>query len=240
MSYKEGVGTIKNAEMHVAQNFLLKMDFQDFFPSIKGDDILNLIAVNIMKPPFSGLSAKDRDVIIKIACKKNQLTIGAPSSPAISNAVLYQFDQLMHDESVKRGVIYSRYADDLAFSTNRPNVLAEILEIVKKALVEQASPRLRINFDKTIFASRKRRRVVTGLILTPEKKVSIGRDKKREIKALCYQFGKGSLSVDAASYLRGYLSYVNSVEPAFIESLRDKYGSEVMERILEATPVRRK
>jgi RNA-directed DNA polymerase len=78
MSYKEGVGIIKNAQMHVAQRYLLKMDFQNFFPSIKGDDIRNLIASNIEKPPFKNLSAKDIDVIVKIACRKNQLTIGAP------------------------------------------------------------------------------------------------------------------------------------------------------------------
>lgn len=240
MSYKEGIGVIKNADMHVKQNFLLKMDFQDFFPSIKGEDVMALIIDNIMRPPFSELSAEDRNVIVKIACKKNQLTIGAPSSPAISNAILYRFDKLIFDESAKRQVFYSRYADDLTFSTNRPNILAEVVEIVKKALIEQPSPKLRINFDKTIFASKKRRRVVTGLVLTSDSRVSIGRDKKREIKALCHQFCKGVLSVDSLSYLRGYLSYVSSVEPDFIGVLQTKYGADVIEGIVSATPVKRK
>jgi RNA-directed DNA polymerase len=171
MSYREGVGIIKNAEMHVDQKYLLKMDFENFFPSLKGDDIRNLIVDNIANPPFNSLSDSYIDLIIKIACKKNQLTIGAPSSPVISNAVLYKFDEFISRECIQCGVVYSRYADDISFSTNLPNVLSTILTLVKARLIEQQSPKLSVNYDKTIFASKKRRRTVTGLILTPEKKV---------------------------------------------------------------------
>lgn len=240
MSYREGVGVSKNAKMHVAQNYLLKMDFQNFFPSIKGGDVRNLILANIRNPSFVELNEQDVDVIVKIACKNNELTIGAPSSPSISNAVLYGFDEFISNESASRGIVYSRYADDISFSTNVPNLLSEIHGMVKKRLEEQKSPCLTINSEKTAFTSRKHRRSVSGLILTSEKKISIGRDKKREVKALCHQFRKGDLPAEKASYLRGYLSYVNSVEPSFIESLRRKFGVELMQRILGMPLVSRK
>jgi RNA-directed DNA polymerase len=120
------------------------------------------------------------------------------------------------------------------------NVLVKIKSIVEKYLRDQMFPRLRVNDDKTIFTSKKRRRVVTGLTLTSEEKISIGRKKKREIKALCYRFTKRELLSKDVAYLRGYLSFVSSVEPIFIESLRKKYGTEVIEQILGAPLVQRK
>jgi RNA-directed DNA polymerase len=240
MSYKRGIGISENAEMHVAQNYLLKMDFGNFFPSIKSDDVRKLIVANVGRPSFVGLVDEDVDIILAIVCKDEALTIGAPSSPAISNAILYAFDEYISKECAKRSVVYSRYADDISFSTNEPDVLTEIKLVVERALKNQESPRLSINEDKTIFTSKKRIRMVTGLTLTSDEKVSIGRDKKREIKTLCYLFKKGELAAERIAYLRRYLSFVHSVEPRFMDSLRKKYGTEVVERILGAPLVQRK
>jgi RNA-directed DNA polymerase len=225
--------------MHVTQNYLLKMDFENFFPSIKDDDVRQLIMANVQHPSFVGLTADDVDRIVAIVCKDGALTIGAPSSSAISNAVLYEFDEYISNESARRGVVYSRYADDISFSTNEPNTLTEIKAVVEAALQAQASPRLCINGVKTVFTSKKRIRRVTGLILTSESKISIGRAKKREIKTLCYQFKNGTIPVGGVAYLRGYLSFVRSVEPEFLESLRRKYGSDVLQRIMGPPLVQR-
>jgi RNA-directed DNA polymerase len=239
-SYRNGIGISRNAQMHVAQSYLMKMDFRDFFPSITRIDVQNLIVENVENPKLAGLDGKDIEFITKIVCRNDRLTIGAFSSPSISNAVLFRFDEFMSNESTKRNVLYSRYADDIFFSTNTPNILVDIRQIVTHALPAQTSPRLNINDEKTVFTSKKRRRLVTGLVLTSANKLSIGRDKKRELKTLCHQFRIGNLSPEKASYLKGYLSYVRSVEPAFIESLRRKFGGEIMQRIIEAALIRRK
>lgn len=240
MSYKHGVGITKNAQLHVAQNYLLKLDFENFFPSIRDHDVRRLISDNINRPGFVDLNQDDIDFIVGITCRNGELTIGAPSSPAISNAILFDFDERMTKESTAHGVFYSRYADDISFSTNVPNVLFEIKLFVEKALEDQTSPRLRINEGKTIFTSKKRRRMVTGLVLTSEKRISIGRKKKREIRALCFQFKSGALNSERLSYLRGYLSFVSSVEPEFINSLWKKYGADTMQKIVGSPLVRRK
>jgi hypothetical protein len=239
-SYKEGIGIAENSRMHVSKNYLLKMDFMNFFPSIRDNDIRKLIASNIARPPFVDLSADDVDHIVAIVCKDGALTIGAPSSPPISNAVLYAFDEYISKESAKRNVVYSRYADDISFSTNEPNVLTEIKSVVETTLEAQISPRLRINGSKTVFTSKKRLRRVTGLTLTSDDKISIGRAKKREIKTLCYQFTNGTLPAGRIAYLRGYLSFVHSVEPTFVENLRRKYGPDVLQRIMGAPLAQRK
>lgn len=240
MSYKRGIGISKNAEMHVTQKYLLKMDFEDFFPSIKGADVRRLILANIDKAALLDLNGVDIGIIANVVCRNGELTIGAPSSPAISNAILYKFDEHISEECAKREVFYSRYADDISFSTNEKNVLSSVKLIVEETLRDQFYPRLRINDEKTSFTSKKRRRSVTGLTLTSEDKISIGRDKKREIKTLCHIFQTGALSPERLAYLRGYLSFVHSVEPTFIDSLRRKYGTETMDRIFDALLVRLK
>jgi RNA-directed DNA polymerase len=231
-SYRQGMGIRRNAEMHVDRNFLLKMDFQDFFPSIKDVDVRYLFAENIKVFERSELNDVDIDLIAKIVCRDGSLTIGAPSSPSISNAALFSFDQYIASESTIRGIQYTRYADDILFSTNTPDILVEIHEIVLRTLEQRASPHLAVNDKKTVYTSKKRKRLVTGLVLTSNNRVSIGRSKKREIKTLCYQFCNGKLSPEKASYLRGYLSYVSAVEPEFIQTLGRKYGFETMQKIM--------
>ena len=142
-----------------------------------------------------------------------RLTIGAPSSPAISNAIMYEFDEFWHAESRRRGCAYSRYAGDLYgtrslyFSTDRPNTLAPILVDLREYIKSMKTPNLRINEEKMIFSSRKRRRLVTGLILTPGGEVSVGRKKKRHIRSMLYDAKRGELEPGDASYLSGSLAW---------------------------------
>jgi RNA-directed DNA polymerase len=202
-SYRKGMSIYRNAEMHASNNYILKMDFQDFFPSIKDVDIQNMIFENADIPGLIELDSNDVEFICKIACRTGKLSIGAPSSPSISNAVLFKFDKYIADESAKRNIQYSRYADDISFSTDAPNTLVDIWQVVNDAIGSQVSPRLKVNEEKTVFSSRKRRRLITGLVLTSDNRVSIGRKKKREIRTLCFQFCAGNLSPERSSYLRG-------------------------------------
>jgi RNA-directed DNA polymerase len=216
------------------------MDFENFFPSIRAGDVRNLLLGNLANPAFSGLDTDDVNAIVRIVCRGDALTIGAPSSPAISNAMLYQFDTVIAEKCAEMNVTYTRYADDIAFSSNEADVLSVVHNFVQATLSAQISPRLTVNHGKTVFTSRKHLRSVTGLVLTSTAQVSIGRKQKRRIKALCFKFGQGELSLGEASYLRGYLSYINSVEPNFVGSLRQKYGSEFLDKILDLVPVKRK
>ena len=82
--------------------------------------------------------------------------------------------------------------------------------------------------------------MVAGLVLTSDGKISIGRQKKRQIRSIIYQYTKGALSIEDISYLRGYLAFVNSVEPQFIENIRRKFGSSTIDQLMLETTVPRK
>ena len=76
-----------------------------------------------------------------------------------------------------------------------------------------------------------RRGRVTGLVLTNDGKVSLGRDRKRLIRATVHHFIAGKLNPEQIRELRGMLTYVKSVEPKFLVRLRSKYGSNAIRRI---------
>jgi hypothetical protein len=120
-------------------------------------------------------------------------------------------------------IVYTRYADDSYFSTNMPNILSAILVELRAYLRGRASPALTINDRKTVFTSRKRKRLVTGLVLTSNREVSLGRDFKRKIKSMVFRHRLGLSDAKDAICIRGLLSYAYSVEPRFIASLEQKF-----------------
>jgi hypothetical protein len=231
-SYKKGDSVLQNARAHVDQEFLLKMDFKDFFPSITSADIQILLRQNRTIQTIKQLSADDEAALLGIVCRNGSLTIGAPSSPAISNAILFNFDNRVSTYCREHGVTYTRYADDLSFSSNSPNELSAIPEVIATMTSGQMSPRLKINEEKTVFSSRKYRRIVTGITLTSDRKISIGREKKRWLRSACFRFKNGDLTLKESSQLRGYLSYVHFVEPDLIVRLKTKFGAELINRIV--------
>ena len=238
-AYKAGANIGANARIHVKQNYLLKVDFENFFPSINGDDVRSF--VNLGRETFKpALNDEDVEAIVKAVCKDGMLTIGAPSSPLISNVLMYDFDRDLAEECQRRQVRYSRYADDIALSTDEPEQLEELLKFVKSLLKKPGRPLLTINDNKTVFTSRKRLRRITGLVLTSDRKISIGRRPKRNLRRMIHMYSQDELSATDAAYLRGYLAFVRSVEPDLISRLKSKYGDDVLMRILGEDLVPRK
>lgn len=230
-SYKQNLNIKDMAVLHAPCNYLLKLDFEDFFPSLTKDDVRVLLS-NKANLNEVQLSEEDMEFVLKIVSRYGALSIGAPSSPILSNALLFDFDKIIVDSWSEKGLIYTRYADDLIMSTNEPNLLESVQKFIHADLLNRKHPSLILNADKSVFTSRKRRRVITGLTLTSDRKVSIGREKKRYIRSLVFQYSNEKLKQAEISYLRGYLSYVISVEPVFIERLRKKYGSKIIDQLM--------
>jgi RNA-directed DNA polymerase len=229
-----------HAERHRKANFLVRLDIQNFFPSITDVDVRQLL-VNKYDFVSNQLADDDIDLVCRLVCratsktKQLALTIGAPSSPAISNAVLFDFDSRVANHCEALGVTYTRYADDMYFSTNEPNILEGVIAHVRATLNEMPWPKLKLNEDKTVFTSRKRRRIVTGITLTSDKKLSIGRDAKRHIRTQVYLCLNNQLQPDEIAKLKGRLSYYRSVEPGFLKSLINKFGEDEIYKILDGT-----
>ena len=199
-AYHHAGGIRKNAMRHADQRFLLRMDFRDFFPSIDDADISRTL--NGLDTLTEQWDDRDRRWFLRVTTRRGRLCIGAPSSPWLSNTVCYQLDSVLAAECEKRNVRYTRYADDLGFSSSAPGQLWDLPKVVQRVIDESECPRrLTINDEKTRHSSKKGRRIITGLVITPTGTISVGRPLKRKVKALV--FGWKTLSQDQRKWLSG-------------------------------------
>jgi len=226
-SYRVGVNIRDLALAHLHSNYLCRIDLKDYFPSIKDRDVRRLLRTTL-----KSMTKRDIWFISSIVCRFGQLTIGAPSSPIISNAIMYPLDHAISALCDKNGATYTRYADDLHISAKKQDVIGSIVPKIIKLIHEINSPRLRVNHKKTIHTSRKHRMMIAGLTISSERKISIGRERKREIKSLVFKYTNDQLKEPEIQYLRGMLAYIKSVEPSFIKRLQKKYTSSVIRAII--------
>ncbi len=224
IAYRRGLSIGDHAGRHIDSRFLLKLDFSDFFPSISAIHVGQHIKAH------TNISEEDVGLLVNLLTWKNKktgkrcLSIGAPSSPFVSNSMLHAFDEELSLYCVGNCISYSRYADDLALSTNEPNKLSDAYDFIRSLLGRLDYPRLSINDEKTVNVSRRNNRSLVGLNLTPDGRISIGRERKRELRAQMHRFVNGLLMEAEVAQLRGNISYVWSVEPEYIYTLLRKYG----------------
>ena len=160
------------------------------------------------------------------------LSIGAPTSPLISNSLMYGFDESIYKSCEGLNVQYTRYADDLIFSTNKKGILFEIPKLVEKVLVEELHGEIIVNSEKTVFSSKAHNRHVTGITISNDSKLSIGRERKRNISAAVHSFKLGKLTKEEVSSLQGKIAFARHVEPAFYARLERKYGEDVLSNLM--------
>ena len=100
------------------------------------------------------------------------------------------------------------------------------------------SPNLILNDLKTVYMSRGTRRAITGLVVTPQGGVSIGRDRKRYIRSLLHKYSahlaakNGPMAEEELAFLSGMLAFVLDVEPELYNRLAQKYSSDVVNAAL--------
>ncbi len=233
--YVSGKNIADNARPHARARFLLKLDFSDFFHSIKARDFGAFVRQCEPSMTPAELEAVSRVLFWQPPGGGELcLSIGAPSSPQLSNVLLWDFDSRVAEVCVRAGARYTRYADDLSFSADSSSVVGSVEYAVRNVCATLISPRLVLNPCKTVRVSKRESRRVTGLILANDGSVSLGHANKRTIRACVHHFAEGKLSADEIKQLRGTLAYVNAVEPSFLARLRQKYGREVIRWIQRA------
>jgi len=149
---------VNNASAHANSLFLLKLDFKDFFPSIKPEDF-KAVCGDKLQLDGNLLDHTDLELLCRLFFVYNSrlgwfLGIGAPCSPFVSNWVMYNLDNELLAISNETGCIYTRYADDLCFSANSKGQLLDLEKRVKIAVKSCLHPRLLLNDSKRRLASK--------------------------------------------------------------------------------------
>ncbi|WP_289097653.1 retron St85 family RNA-directed DNA polymerase [uncultured Pseudoalteromonas sp.] len=235
-AYKKDISIKDNALVHSSNQYLLKMDFENFFNSI--DDVVfwKIWAEHYLMPDDENKLLLERLLFwspSKSLMGKLVLSIGAPSSPMISNFIMHNFDDEVFNLCKNLGINYSRYADDLTFSTNIKNALFEIPNLIIPIIRKHFNDSLKLNRRKTVFASKAHNRHVTGVTIANDGKLSIGRERKRYIKHLVHQYILKNLESNEIYHLKGLLAFSSHIEPVFLRRLEIKYSKEVLKSIFE-------
>ncbi|MCQ4106513.1 retron St85 family RNA-directed DNA polymerase [Erwinia persicina] len=233
-AYKKGASIKSNALHHVNQPYLLKLDFSNYFNSITPEIFWNKI--DRLSIP---IHKKERNMLQKIIFwqpnrydnGKLKLSIGAPTSPLISNFVAYEFDDKILNYCQSQGIVYSRYADDLTFSTFNKDILFSLPRITK-AYLNKYFDGITINEMKTKFSSKKHNRHVTGITLTDEGAISLGREEKRRVFHFVHKFSLGELEPELLIKLRGQISFFEHIQPGFTQRLINKYTEHTINTLL--------
>lgn len=224
VAYRTGLSIANHARPHANGKYLLKLDFTDFFPSLKWAALAHQLSRD------TNYSAIELWILRNLLCRKtgvpdiHQLSIGAPSSPHMSNYALYEFDRRLVEICDVLAVRYTRYADDLAFSSNTPGVLDKVEQAVRRLLLEIEYLGLRLNESKTVNVSKKHRRTLVGLTLSNDGHASIGREAKRELRLAVHRVTLNKFGPSEIANLRGRLAFTNAVDPVFVQLLLARYG----------------
>lgn len=238
-AYKINASIKNNASAHKENPYLSKFDFENFFPSIKESDLIQ----HFTKYLVDQFNESDIQIIARLCCmsskgsKERQLSIGAPSSPLLSNSLMFDFDTQIATWCIDNEFVYTRYADDLTFSTHRKDRASELEAEIRRIIATLVYPKIRLNRKKTIHLSKKYQRRVTGIIINNDDQLSIGRQRKREISALIHRHSLNMLTSEDTFHLQGLLGFAKDIEPAFVISMRKKYGSEIIDSIFRIRKV---
>lgn len=236
VAYKKGLGIKHNAALHSNNSYILKLDFTDFFNSITPDLLFMACAWNDYN-----LSTAEKRVLTKglfwnkakSQSGRLSLSVGAPSSPLISNIIMFLFDETFSGLCAQREIIYSRYADDITFSTHHKNILFTLPDEVRVFLNKNYHNRITLNERKTVFTSRAHNRHITGITLTTQGSLSVGRERKRFISSLIHKYTLGLLDLEMSYYLQGLLSFAIYIEPEFRIRMSKKYSQETILELIK-------
>lgn len=188
--FKRRRSIITNARQHRHRRYVFNVDLKDFFPSINFGRVRGFF----IRDKNFALSDAVATVIAQIACDGNSLPQGSPCSPVISNLIAHVLDiQMVRLVSVV-GCTYSRYADDLTFSTNKrefppevakPDAVDANLWVPGTELQRYiAHAGFSINPAKTHMQYRTSRQEVTGLIVN--QKINVRREYRHNVRAMVH------------------------------------------------------
>ena len=166
-----------NARRHVRRRHILNVDLKDFFPSTSFRRVKTVLELE----PFALTGPREElaFLIANLCCDAGRLPQGAPTSPTLTNVVCQRLDRRLTRLARQHHAVYSRYADDLTFSSNHAP-LAEPFENELRVIIQDEG--YRVNEKKLRRRSCYERQEVTGLIVND--KVNV---RRRFIKDLRYR-----------------------------------------------------
>ncbi len=220
-----GRSIVGNARLHVGKPMVVNADISNCFPSVRWP----LVRAALIRDLSNLLSPLSVSFLVDLCTAEGVLPVGAPTSPAILNRVLFRTDQILSHQAALRGCSYSRYADDITFSGDEKAVsLLGISQIVLGRIGLELDP------QKTNIFRRGRRQMCTGLVVN--ERVNVPRSIRRKVRAAVHAFEQGRPLVwegklMSPSSLRGRLEFLKMVAPNTAIPLVERLAGSQSEKL---------
>lgn len=195
-----------NAQQHQARRWVLNVDLADFFPTIHFGRVRGML----IAAPYR-VHADVATIVAQLCCYEGRLPQGAPTSPILANMVCARLDAELLLLARRSRAVYTRYADDITFSTDTPGVARRLVadaddhtspvlsEELIKIIVNNG---FAVNPDKIRLQPFSQRQVVTGLIVNRFPNVT--RRYVRELRAMLYDWKNRGLAAADARFQFSY------------------------------------
>ena len=242
--FRAGRSTVSNAVPHLRAAIVINVDLKDFFPTVtyrrvKGlfvrlgysEEVATVLGLVCTEPEITQTELDG--VTYYVARGARRLPQGAPTSPAITNALCRRLDKRIAGWAARHGVTYTRYADDLTLSTKDPAAkVGSALQFLRKVVEAEG---FTVHPDKLRVVRSGGRQEVTGVVVND--KPGVVRAELRRFRALLFQIEKDGpagkrwgAGGDVLTAALGFASYVAMVDPvkgaalrAQVLALRAKY-----------------
>jgi hypothetical protein len=230
--FRPGRSIATNARPHVGRAVVVRLDLQDFFPSLHMGRVRGLlVALGYSYPVATCLAVlmteSERQPVqvgsetFLVPVGPRYAVQGAPTSPGLANAIALTLDHRLRGLARKHGFAYTRYADDLSFSGND---IATAQRLVKWAESIVRSEGFRLNRAKTCVMTQAGAQRVAGVTVNQE--LGWSRRQRRELRAALHQATQGPpADPETLLRLRGKLAFVHMLNPAQAGRLARQAGT---------------
>jgi RNA-directed DNA polymerase len=228
---------VSNAQPHVKKDIVINLDIKDFFP---------FVTFKRVKAIFQKIGYSEKNaVLLALICteanteqveidgkkyfvqKGNRfLPQGAPTSPALTNILCYRMDKRLAGLASKLNCAYTRYADDITFSSDKSLIAQQAVWRIKRVIKDEGFD---LHPDKTRIMRAGAKQEVTGLVVN--KKLNSNRKKYRQLRAVLHQMKhRGAENIkwgngDLATSILGYINFVKMTNPQQANKLQQAYSS---------------
>ena len=224
--FLKGKTTLSNAKVHLNKKELLQVDIKSFFKSIPTSSIVTVFE----KLGFTSEMAK---LMTQLCSINDAIEEGLNTSPMLANLYFYEIDKKLYTLAIKYKCEYTRYADDMTFSSNETvlkdtDLLEKIVEILN---VEN----LLLTNEKTRYSKNGQSQYVTGLSISNNERPRIPKKVKKKLRQECIFIKKygfyshfcfiGEDSEKGFKRINGWIDYILSVEPEVGLKLQKEYGT---------------
>lgn len=251
-SYRKGSSTYDAVELHSASRVFFNTDIKGFFPSITRDFARSVLINNLSVLPIFDLDTH-LEKILDYIIVDDSLPAGFSTSPALSNACLYEFDVAMQKYCIDYELIYTRYSDDIIISAVNDDHLSDIFPIVSGFLDEFGDGHFKLNVAKTKLIKKGSKIKLLGMVILPSQVVSVDIKVKRKLEHLIHFYvrdknkfidsiindpkikteglNEDEVLAKGVNAVSGILNHINTIDKSYLDKLKKKYGNTVVDML---------